>query len=583
MIAESPEQVEEERHTGLSLPTIRIRHGDALFLGAFVVCITALNQLWLTREHRPPHWDKARHLLASLQTKDAFGSGFHWLTDFHTYPPLVYWTADLFYALLGTTASWAAVLSQSVFLGILTFSTYGIGRRLWGRRVGLLAAVFVVLSPMLISLFKDFMLDPPLTAMTALALYLLIRCEYFSLRAPAVLLGVACGFGLLTKWNFVLYLALPIAYAVLRGGRYVSAAGARGRVQNVALAAATTFVVAAPWYLANVSNLRHSLFGAGGTSNAADIYGIPPVVSVDGALWYFWNLVSNQLYLIPFLLLVVGIVFLFLRPEARSKNLLLVLTIVGSYVLCSLLRLKDDRYTLPMLPAVAVVATYWLDGLRPRLRGWLVGGFLAYAFFTFAASSFGIGAPKDIFVHLGKSCRAYPYFVGRCPGSHVLSGTLTSTPSGDGHDGAGLPHLVGERLDRRPAERRALVPGADVPGGKVRRGRLALVPGASHRLRLVQRLRDAVLRLQVRHRLGREPRPGTVRRDPHPARGEGDAAGRLRPSQEVPDAGRRRAPPLPPGRGRVGGGRQAHRRLPRRPPERRRARGTPGAVGRGDP
>ena len=434
MIAESPEQVEtKERHTGLSLRMIRIRHGEVLLLGAFVVCITALNQLWLTREHRPPHWDKARHLLASLQTKDAFGSGFHWLTDFHNYPPLVYWTADLFYAELGTTASWAAVLSQSVFLGILTFSTYGIGRRLWSPRVGVLAAVFVVLSPMLISLFKDFMLDPPLTAMTALALYLLIRCEYFSLRAASVLLGVACGFGLLTKWNFVLYLALPIAYAVVRGGRYVSAGRARDRVQNVALAAAATFAVAAPWYLANVSNLRHNVIGgAAGTSNAADIYGIPPVFSVEGALWYFWNLVSNQLYLIPFLLFVVGIVFLFLRREARSKNLLVVLTIVGSYVLCSLLRLKDDRYTLPMLPAVAVVATYWLDGLRPRLRGLLVGGFLAYAFFTFAATSFGIGAPKDVFVHFGgKSCRAYPYFVGRCPGSHVVSGTLTGTPSGE--------------------------------------------------------------------------------------------------------------------------------------------------------
>jgi dolichyl-phosphate-mannose-protein mannosyltransferase len=426
LIAESAGPVEtEDRHTGLSLRMARIRHGEVYLLGAFVLCITALNQLWLTQEHRPPHWDKARHLLASLQTKDAFGSGFHWLTDFHTYPPLVYWTAALFYGVLGTTASWAAVLSQSVFLGILTFSTYGIGERLWSRRVGLLSAVFVVLSPMLISLFKDFLLDPPLTAMTALALYLLIRCEYFSLRWPSVLLGLAYGLGLLTKWNFILYLALPIGYAVIFGGRHVSAR-VRDRVLNIGLAAAVAFAVAAPWYLANVSNLRQT----SGGSNAADTLGIPPVLSVDGALWYFWNLVSNQLFLIPFLLLVVGVVFLFLRPDARSKNFLLILTIVGSYVLCSLLRLKDDRYTLPMLPAVAVVATYWLDGLRPRLRGWLVGGFLAYAFFTFAASSFGIGAPRDVFAHISKSCPSYPYFAGRCPGSHVVSGTFTIAPSG---------------------------------------------------------------------------------------------------------------------------------------------------------
>src|SRR5262245_23278336 len=198
------------------LPVIRIRNVDVVLLAGFVLCVTALNQLWLSREHRPPHWDKARHLFTSLQTKDAFGSGFHWLTDFHTYPPLVYWVADLFYGVLGTEAIRAAVLSQTVFLAILTFSTYGIGRRLWGRRVGLLSAVYVVMSPMLISQFKDFMLDAPLTAMSALTLYLLIRCDYFALQRPSLLLGVAFGFGLLTKWNFVLYVGLPVLYVVGR-------------------------------------------------------------------------------------------------------------------------------------------------------------------------------------------------------------------------------------------------------------------------------------------------------------------------------------------------------------------------------
>ena len=158
--------------------------------------------LWVSLETRPPHWDKARHLTNTLVYLDTFGSTsfLHWLQGYYTYPPLVYWVTDIFYVVLGSTAVWVAVLSQAVFLAVLTFATYGIGKELWSRRVGLLAAFFVLTSPMLVSQFKDYLLDAPLTAMVALALYLLIRADAFRERRSSVLFGVACGLGMLTKW-----------------------------------------------------------------------------------------------------------------------------------------------------------------------------------------------------------------------------------------------------------------------------------------------------------------------------------------------------------------------------------------------
>jgi hypothetical protein len=284
---------------------------------------------------------------------------------------------------------------------------------------------------MLVSQFKDFMLDAPLTALTALAVYFLVRCDYFADRPASALFGVAWGLGLLTKWNFALYVALPTAWAAGVAVRKGVALRSGTRVANIGLATAAALSLSLPWYVPNFAHVRADLFG-GGQSNAASIYGIPPVLSVDGFLWYFWNLVSNQLFLFPFLLLVVGAVLLFRRREARARNSLLTLTVVGSYLLSTALTNKDDRYTLPMLPAVAVLATYWLDGLRPRARSWLVGAVVAYGSLTFAATSFGVGfLPQDVFVHLGKGCPTYPYFVGRCPGSHVVSGTFTYRPSGE--------------------------------------------------------------------------------------------------------------------------------------------------------
>jgi hypothetical protein len=409
---------------------VRWRYADAAVLGAVVLLVTTLNQVWVALDRRPPHWDQARHLLFSLQYEDAFGSGLHWLTDYHTYPPLVYWVADLFYAGLGTRDAWAATLSQAVFLAVLTFSTYGLGRRLWSRTVGMVAALYVVTSPMIVSQFKDFMLDAPLTAMTALALYLLVRTDFFADRPASILLGLAGGLGLMTKWNFGLYLALPVAYAVLRAVVRAPASQVRQRIVNVVLAAVVAFAVAAPWYIPNFSQFRADTFG-GGQSNAASIYGIPPVVSIESFLWYFWDLVSNQLYIIPFALFVVGVAFMFRSRIARTTNLLPALTIVSSYLAATALVNKDDRYTLPMLPAVAVLATYWLDLVRPRTRAWVAGGIVAYGCLTFAATSFGAGfLPRDLFVHLGKRCPTYPYFVGHCPGPRLVSGTFTYRPSG---------------------------------------------------------------------------------------------------------------------------------------------------------
>src|SRR5262249_15042763 len=157
------------------------------------------------------HWDMGHHLFDSLVYEHlSLAHPLRLLETYTYYPPFVYWTTDVFYALLGSDALWVAELSNTVFVAILVFSTYGLGSRLWGRRVGTLAAVFVVTTPMLVTAFKEYMLDAPLTAMVALALYLLVAGDRFAGRGHALALGAACGFGLLTKWTFAVVLALPL-------------------------------------------------------------------------------------------------------------------------------------------------------------------------------------------------------------------------------------------------------------------------------------------------------------------------------------------------------------------------------------
>jgi 4-amino-4-deoxy-L-arabinose transferase-like glycosyltransferase len=368
-------------------------------LSGLVLAIIALDLLWVSEETRPPHWDMAAHLGSSLVYLHDF-SLVHPLRPilaYTYYPPFVYWVTDAFYAVLGNEAIWVAVLSNVVFLAILVFATYGLGARLWSRRTGVLSAFFVVTTPMMVTAFKEYMLDAPLAAMVALALYVLVVCDRFARRSSSIAFGAVCGAGLLTEWTFPIAVALP---AVVMAGAAVAAARRERsprRVVNIAWALTATLLIAGPWYSGNLVTLRAEL----GDRNEpyAVASHLPPVLSRASFEWYFWSLVGNQLYLVPFLFLVTGVVFLFLRREAARRNLIPTLTVVGTYVGCTLIANKDARHADLWLPAIAILATSWLDFLRRPARAILVAAIVTYGTVAFLAISFGTSLlPKNVAV-----------------------------------------------------------------------------------------------------------------------------------------------------------------------------------------
>jgi 4-amino-4-deoxy-L-arabinose transferase-like glycosyltransferase len=370
-------------------------------LGLVVAAISGLDVWWRTMEKRPPHWDMAHHLYNSLVYLDGFSGSNLWrfFTADEYYPPFVYWVTDSFYALLGNEAIWVAILSNIVWIGLLVFSTYGVGKRLWNARVGWLSAVFVVSAPLIVDAGKDYMLDLPLTSIAALALYLLIRADGFASRRHSLLLGATCGCGLLVKWSFPLVVALPVVHAAAMALHDARARRRFDRLLNLAAAGVVAFGIAGVWYLHNGLSVLGSLNAYDGPEGAR--LGNPRVASVQSALWYLWNLVNNELYLIPFLLVVFGIAFTVRERELARRNLWPILMAVGTYVAFSLLRHKDVRYTLPMLPALAVIATSWLEYLAPRARALTSAAFVAYSAAAFMAISFGTSLlPKQTTIGL---------------------------------------------------------------------------------------------------------------------------------------------------------------------------------------
>ncbi len=197
--------------------------------GGYLVALVALlafhglsNWLWLSANETILGWDRPSHLEKTLIYNDILRSLdprtlFVALTWQGYRPPLLFLTAVMLYRLLGVSSD-VALMSNVPYWAILIFSVYGLGKRMYNRRVGLLAAYLVSTYPILFSLSRVFYVDFALAAMVALSLYLLVESDGFRARNWSLLFGVSLGLGMLVKWTYIAFVGLPFAYVLLRSG-----------------------------------------------------------------------------------------------------------------------------------------------------------------------------------------------------------------------------------------------------------------------------------------------------------------------------------------------------------------------------
>lgn len=185
---------------------------------------TVNNWLWLAANATSTGWDRPKQLLYLLtydnilQHVDAV-SLFQAVTfndgKWSYYPPLFHFSALPWQRLLGVSEDVAA-MTNVIYMAILLLSVYGIGARMFGKHVGLLASCLVSLFPMSFSMARYFYLDYALTAAVALSVYLLLLTNSFESRKYSLLFGLSLGLGMLIKWLLVFFLLGPLCIILLR-------------------------------------------------------------------------------------------------------------------------------------------------------------------------------------------------------------------------------------------------------------------------------------------------------------------------------------------------------------------------------
>jgi len=405
---------------------LRVGPPERVWLIVAIVGFIVMSAWWLTRNHRIPDWDNGAHLLDAVDAAAQihglqFGALFQ---TFNLYPPFGHVIGALG-ILIGKANPLSVIMASNlVFVPALAAGCYGVGTLAFGTRLaGVLAAVFALGTPMIISDFHVFMLDPPEAAMVALSVWAILASRRFDRTGVSALAGLATGLAIMTKQTAVLFVAGPVIVALARGGWRAW----RGLLAFAIVAG----VICGPWYIDHFSQLQAEA-ALWSTPNSPG-FASPDRFSTDSLAWYFWNAVNTQL-LVPLALLGAIGILAALRgclPRPRRDDLrvdLLVGGLIGWFGVTMLIH-KDPRYSLPDLVYIATLGTGWIATIqRKPLRRALSGVAVAVALVNFFGVSIGIGGTELISVAGHLPATAQNYLIYYSPAGYPDGG-----PASDGN------------------------------------------------------------------------------------------------------------------------------------------------------
>lgn len=314
-----------------------------------------VNFIWLRRDTRPPVWDMALHqtyALNYLPQGQGSAEALAWSARSGNYPPFVHLAMALCYRVFHPGPH-IAVLANIPATLLLFWSLYALALDLAGARAARWACVLSVLTPYLIWMSRETVLDYWLSAWVAAAWVALRKTEKFQSRRWSLLFGLSSALGMLTKWFFAGFLVFPVLYVCIQSRIWRE----RRRMLHLADALLVAGVLAGAWYLPNLPNLM-SYFPENMKIGALE--GEPPVFSFQSFIYYLRLLEGYQLFGILFLVLAVSCVFVWKRRLLRDGGFF-VAAVCGGWAVMTLLRTKDARFTMPLLAPMTIIAGAWLS------------------------------------------------------------------------------------------------------------------------------------------------------------------------------------------------------------------------------
>ena len=254
----------------------------------------------------------------------------------------------------------------SAAVGVATIGiVYMLGSLLYGRKAGILAALFVALMPYHVVVTRQVLLDGPMTLFATLTLYFLARFATTERPEWLYAAGAAMGLTFLSKETSILFLGAIYAFFAL-------APSVRVNIRDLVLSVGIMALVIAPFPL--------SLIFAG-RAETGEQYLTWQLFRRPNHDWAFYPTTVPEV-IGPLVILAAIAGLWLLRRENSWRETLLLSWIAVPALFFQLWPVKGFQYLLPIAPPIAVLAARTLARWSPAeslsiLRGRLNGTWIA--------------------------------------------------------------------------------------------------------------------------------------------------------------------------------------------------------------
>lgn len=280
---------------------------------------------------------------------------YYWATTYF-YPPL-YMLSHLPLFLLFGKSQDVAAMTNMIFLSLLIFSVYGIGKRIKDEQTGLFASIILSTFPAIFGFSRTNFVVIALTSLVTFSIYLLLKTENFTNRKYVALFGISIGLGILTKLTYPIYIIAPLLTYVLADIKRT----AKRQIGNLFFSLGIGLFITSTWL---APNLITGSFFQEKQLLLGDLWD-RPFTSMD--LTFYLRKLHIQLGPIYTFLLVVSFILL-IYLKIKQKYLYLSWFLFPLIFLSSLYY-TQGRYIIPILPAGSlIISSVILKIKRPNMK-----------------------------------------------------------------------------------------------------------------------------------------------------------------------------------------------------------------------
>lgn len=250
--------------------------------------------------------------------------------------------------------------------------TYRIGQALWGKRAGLIAALFLTVNALHIGWSQVIRTDVQASVFMLLCVLHAIAIHREGRTRDYVLAGIFAGLAVATKWPAAAILLCPLSACLARAFMQTDQ---RWRVVMLPFVALATLLAASPFLLIDHTTLIQNLSGeARPLHPGATGHGLWANLA-----WYFGGPLAGSLGILGLIAALLGVFGAMRRDRAW-----LVGVCPGFCVFLVMIAAQNlvwERWLVPLLPFFALGLAYSLgfvaDKLRNRAKSWGVAALMA--------------------------------------------------------------------------------------------------------------------------------------------------------------------------------------------------------------